>query len=119
MEDWGQWFLGIALTIVTITISIATALKKTFLFRSEFESFKENHAEKCRKLREGCMELHKKDMEIQQKDLEMRDAAIERLEQKFDVLFEETKSMRKEMKEDINCLKSLIEAQARGGNRER
>ena len=60
MEDWGQWFLGIVLTIVIITISIVTALRKAFLFRSEFESFRDDHEEKCKKLREGCMELHKK-----------------------------------------------------------
>jgi len=115
-----KWVIGTLLTFIGITLGVITALKRTFLLRSEFSLYKEDREDACKKYREGCERLHKKDAEIQQKDLEMRDAAISRLEQKTDQLFEELKRMRSEFREDFCGLKKFIETQlnnrGKGGN---
>ena len=98
-----EWAFGILITLVIGFVTIAMALKKTFVFRDEYK----NHKETCRK-------ILKKNDEIHERDLEMRDQAITRLEQKIDSirveLKEEIASTKSEFRENFYHVKNMLQA---------
>ena len=99
MEHLIEWILGFIVTVLLGTVTVGMALRRTFVFRNEFE----NHIK-------GCRDLMEKDREIQNGSLKMRDETIKRLEQKIDETKGEIVATRQEFTRKICGIENMVQA---------
>jgi len=90
-----DWIVTGALGIVSLFITIATLLKRTFVFKEE-----------CKNMRQATEALHTK-------DLKLRDQMIETLERKFEEFRKDVKAemtaTRDELREEMCSIKGLVQ----------
>ena len=91
------------MTLVGLFVSIATAMRRTFVFKEECA----NHRRECSRIQRKVEELHGK-------DLEMRDQTIKGLEEKIEAVRVELKddiaTTKTELREDICNIKGMLKA---------
>ena len=78
------WLIGAIFTVISLGITVALALRRVFVFRSEFNAYKGDQLKWCKEHRKACVLLHQKDLKLQEKDLEMKEQDIKRLEEKIE-----------------------------------
>jgi len=98
-----DWIVTGIIGIVSVFITVAALLKRTFVFKED-----------CKNMRRACAEMQEKVEALHEKDLEMRDQTIDRLEEKFEEFKHEVKtelaSTRKELRGDICAVKGMVQA---------
>lgn len=97
-----DWVVTGALGIISLFITIAALLKRTFVFKEE-----------CRNMRQACADMQEKTEALHTKDLEMRDQMIEMLERKFEQFRKDIKTemaaTRDELREEMSGVKGILQ----------